>query len=76
MSGSEDFSDIPNALNAPYTYWALGGIDPDSQKADSAGRTAQDAPVNHSPTFAPAVQPTLDTGTETLVVAALAWLVR
>jgi hippurate hydrolase len=35
---------------------------------------AQDVPVNHSAGFAPAVQPTLDTGTEALVVAALAWL--
>ena len=39
-----------------------------------AGRIAQDIPVNHSPNFAPVIQPTLDTGTEALVVAALAWL--
>lgn len=74
-SASEDFSDIPNALGAPYTYWGIGGIDPDTYRAAvDAGRIAQDIPVNHSPTFAPVVQPTLDTGTETLVVAALAWL--
>jgi hippurate hydrolase len=30
--------------------------------------------VNHSPFFAPALQPTLDTGTSAMVVAALAWL--
>jgi hippurate hydrolase len=30
--------------------------------------------VNHSATFAPVIQSTLDTGTEALVVAALAWL--
>ena len=35
---------------------------------------SQDIPVNHSATFAPVVQPTLDTGTAALVVAALAWL--
>jgi hippurate hydrolase len=34
----------------------------------------QDIPVNHSAGFAPIVQPTLDTGTQALVVAALAWL--
>ncbi len=74
-SASEDFSDIPNALSAPYTYWGIGGIDPDTYRAAAdAGRVAQDIPVNHSPTFAPVLQPTLDTGTETLVVAALAWL--
>jgi hypothetical protein len=31
-------------------------------------------PVNHSAAFAPVVQPTLDTGTQALVVAALTWL--
>jgi hippurate hydrolase len=35
---------------------------------------AQDIPVNHSPAFAPILQPTLDTGTQALVVAALGWL--
>ena len=34
----------------------------------------QDIPVNHHPGFAPVIQPTLDTGTQALVVAALAWL--
>jgi hypothetical protein len=29
---------------------------------------------NHSPTFAPVIQPTLDTGTQALAAAALAWL--
>jgi amidohydrolase len=75
QSASEDFSDIPVALNAPYTYWGLGGIDPDIyHTAEEAGRVAQDIPVNHSPYFAPVIQPTLDTGTQALVVAALAYL--
>jgi hippurate hydrolase len=30
--------------------------------------------VNHSAQFAPVVQPTLDAGTQALVVASLAWL--
>ncbi len=76
QSASEDFSDIPNALGVPYTYWGgIGGIDEQQyRKAADAGRVAQDIPVNHSPTFAPVIQPTLDTGTQALVVAALAWL--
>jgi amidohydrolase len=74
-SASEDFSDIPTALGVPYTYWFVGGIDPDTYEAAArAGRVAQDIPVNHSAAFAPVVQPTLDTGTQALVVAALAWL--
>ena len=72
---SEDFSDIPDALGAPYSYWGLGCIDPDIyEKAKAAGRIAQDIPVNHSALFAPVIQPTLDTGTKALVAASLAWL--
>lgn len=75
VSGSEDFSDIPRALGVPYTYWMFGGIDAAQfTRAAEAGRINQDIPVNHSPTFGPVIQPTLDTGTEALVVAALSWL--
>lgn len=75
QTASEDFSDIPAALGAPYTYWGFGGTDPDVYRhADLAGRVSEDVPVNHSATFAPVIQPTLDTGTEALVVAALEWL--
>ncbi|MGB8407272.1 MAG: amidohydrolase [Mycobacterium sp.] len=75
LTGSEDFGDIPKALGVPSTYWGFGGIDADTfVKAAEAGRISQDIPVNHSPTFGPVIQPTLDTGTEALVVAALAWL--
>jgi hypothetical protein len=50
----------------------IGGIDTDAyQRAKEAGRVARDIPVNHSATFAPVLQPTLDTGTQALVVAAL-----
>jgi hippurate hydrolase len=75
QTASEDFSDIPNALGTPYTYWRLGCTDPEIyRKAADAGRINQDIPVNHSPGFAPVIRPTLETGTQALVVAALAWL--
>jgi hippurate hydrolase len=75
QSASEDFSDIPNALSVPYTYWGIGGVDPDTyRRAAEAGRVSEDIPVNHSPAFAPVIQPTLDTGTQAMVSAALAWL--
>jgi amidohydrolase len=74
QSASEDFSDIPRAFGAPYTYWGIGGIDPDLYRAaQEAGRVSEDIPVNHSAGFAPVLQPTLDTGTQALVVAILAW---
>jgi hippurate hydrolase len=75
QSASEDFSDIPVALGAPYTYWGIGGIDAaEYQSAVERGRAEQVIPVNHSSRFAPVIQPTLQTGTQALVVAALAWL--
>jgi hippurate hydrolase len=75
QTASEDFSEVPAALGVPYTYWGLGGIDVETyREAEAAGRTSQDIPVNHSPAFAPVAQPTLDAGTQALVVAALAWL--
>jgi hippurate hydrolase len=75
QTASEDFSDVPRAAGIPYTYWAIGGTDPDAYRAaEQAGRVQDDVPVNHSPKFLPALQPTLRTGTEALVAAALAWL--
>jgi len=75
QSASEDFSDIPRALGVPYSYWCIGGIDADTyHRAERVGRVARDIPVNHAANFAPVLQPTLDTGTQALIVAALAWL--
>jgi hippurate hydrolase len=75
LSASEDFSRIPDAFGVPYTYWAVGGIDAEQwQQAESAGTLATDIPGNHSPRFAPVIEPTLQTGTAAIVVAALAWL--
>jgi hippurate hydrolase len=75
QSASEDFSVIPDALGVPYTYWALGGTDAAAwHKAKTAGTLASDIPGNHSPKFAPVIEPTLETGTAAIVVATLAWL--
>jgi len=75
QTASEDFSDVPNALGTPYTYWGVGCIDAEIyRRAEEAGRVGQDVPVNHAPNFAPVIQPTCDTGTQALVVAAMSWL--
>ncbi|MEU1529771.1 amidohydrolase [Streptomyces fagopyri] len=77
QSASEDFSRIPDAFGTPYTYWALGCVDPDTyQAARRRGTVTQEIPVNHSPRFAPVLQPTLDTGVQTLVTAALTRLAK
>jgi metal-dependent amidase/aminoacylase/carboxypeptidase family protein len=75
QSASEDFSEIPDSLAIPYTYWGLGGTDPALYaQAAAAGTVSADIPANHSPHFAPVIHPTLQTGTTAAVVAALAWL--
>ncbi|MGO4230024.1 M20 family metallopeptidase [Arthrobacter sp. YAF34] len=75
QTASEDFSDIPRTGNIPYTYWGIGGTDPQTYRAAVRdGRVLEDVPANHSPMFLPVLQPTLQTGTEALVTAALAWL--
>ena len=75
LTASEDFSGIPDAFGTPYTYWGVGCTDPQKyQQALDAGRVEQDIPVNHSQYFAPVIEPTLSTGTQALVVAALTYL--
>jgi amidohydrolase len=71
---SEDFSKIPDAVGAPYCFWAIGFTDRDAYLAAEKDGRLDDLPTNHSPKFLPPPQPTLRTGTEALITAALAWL--
>lgn len=71
---SEDFGSFGTEWHAPSVFWFVGSTDPDVfAKAKEAGRL-NDIPVNHSPSFAPVIHPTLETGVETLIVATRAWL--
>jgi amidohydrolase len=71
---SEDFGSFGTEWHVPSVFWFVGGTDPDVYaKAKDAGRL-NELPVNHSPQFAPIIHPTLQTGVESLVVAAQAWL--
>ncbi|MFH8505235.1 amidohydrolase [Streptomyces flaveolus] len=75
QTASEDMSEIPGAFGVPYTYWGIGGTAPELYAAaERRGAVQQEVPHNHSPAFAPVLQPTLDTGVRALTVAALAWL--
>ena len=62
------------AVGIPYTYWAIGGTDPQTYRTAEKNGHLDDLPGNHSPKFLPPLQPTLRTGTEALTAAALAWL--
>ena len=74
-TASEDFSRIPDAFGIPYTYWFVGSVNPEKyRRAVEQGTVSQDIPANHSPFFAPEIDPTLEIGIQTQVVAALAYL--
>ncbi len=72
VSASEDFGSFGTEWGVPSVFWYVGGTDPDLyRRAQQAGRVAQDVPTNHNPAFAPVLHPTLKTGVQTLIVAAL-----
>jgi hippurate hydrolase len=71
---SEDFGCFGTAWQIPSVFWFVGGADPETYAKAKAAGTLNKLPVNHSPQFAPVIHPTLETGVEALVVAALAWL--
>ncbi|MCF2529607.1 amidohydrolase [Yinghuangia soli] len=74
-TGSEDCGTFATASGAPLCFWFFGGTDREQFAAAlEAGTVARDIPSNHSPLFAPVVQPTLDVGVAAMTVAALAWL--
>jgi amidohydrolase len=74
ISASEDFGSFGSEWQAPSVFWTVGGTDPDTyRKAKEAGRLSE-LPTNHNPRFAPVIHPTLETGVETLLAAACAWL--
>jgi hippurate hydrolase len=74
ISASEDFGSFGSEWHAPSVFWTVGGTDEDTyRKAKEAGRLSE-LPTNHNPRFAPVIHPTLETGVETLVTAACAWL--
>lgn len=72
MSASEDFGTFGQQWNVPSVFWFVGGTDRDVYANAKAAGTMNE--IRSSPFFAPALHPTLETGVETMVVGALAWL--
>ena len=74
-TASEGFSELPKAFGIPYAYWFVGSFDAEKyQAAEEAGTVLTDVPANHSPFFAPELEPTLEIATKAQVVGALAYL--
>jgi hippurate hydrolase len=57
MMGSEDFGLLGTAAGAPSVFWGVAG-------------SRDGAPSNHSPQFAPSVDPTLEAGLAAMITAA------
>ncbi|MCX5382860.1 amidohydrolase [Streptomyces sp. NBC_00083] len=75
VTGSEDVGLFGTDAQVPLCYWLFGGADPAAYGAAfAAGTLDKDIPSNHSPFFAPVVDPTLTTGVTALTAAALGWL--
>ncbi|MDF3284328.1 amidohydrolase [Gordonia sp. N1V] len=78
VTGSEDVGHFAHAADAPCAYWLLGGADPalfaGAGSVEEIAAVVAGLPSNHSPQFAPVIQPTLSHGVSALVAAALAWL--
>ena len=75
LGGSEDFGVLATSVGRPACFWAYGGTPPDVwDAAEAQGRLLDAVPINHSPHFAPAIQPTLKVACDAYAVAALAWL--
>lgn len=53
--GSEDFGALPAAIDVPSVYWFFGGTPQEVIESD------EPTPANHSPLFAPVLEPTLTT---------------
>lgn len=79
VTGSEDVGLFAIEAGAPCAYWLLGGADPvlfrDLTTMPELMQMVASQPSNHSPFFAPVIEPTLAIGVDALVAAAKQWLV-
>ena len=73
-AASEDFSVFGRTWDVPYVFWFVGGTDPATYEAARREGTVRQIPSNHSPRFAPVLDPTLKTGLQAMLTAASPWL--
>lgn len=71
---SEDFSTFGRAWKVPYVFWFVGGTDAQTYIKAKEEKKLNEIPSNHSPKFAPTLDPTLKTGLQAMLTAASVWL--
>lgn len=64
LMGSEDFGLLAESIGVPSVFWFFGGHTEETLAAEPV-------PMNHSPFFAPAMEPTLSTGVQAALAAIL-----
>ena len=75
VTGSKDVGVLATAAGHRACSGCSAATDPATfAAANAAGTMARDIPSNHSPQFAPLIQPTLGTGMAALVIAARTWM--
>ena len=74
VSASEDIGVFGEAAGVPTVFWFWGGLEHQTALAALRDGRIDSLPGNHSPQFAPVIEPTLSTGIQALTVAALTWL--
>ncbi|MBD0861879.1 amidohydrolase [Gordonia sp. zg691] len=81
-AGSEDVGILATSSGAPLSYWLLGGADPTLFTTLGTGPAQSiltdpallSIPSNHSPHYAPVIDPTLTIGVRALILAVRTWL--
>ncbi|KAL4900661.1 hypothetical protein BDW74DRAFT_91689 [Aspergillus multicolor] len=73
-AASEDFSILATAVGAPYVMWNFGGVDESIWDEAVQKGKVDELPGNHSPFFAPVVEPTIVTAIDAMAVGALTFL--
>jgi hippurate hydrolase len=78
VTGSEDVGLLASGSGAPCVFWLLGGADPACfagvAGAEDMAAVVAEQPSNHSPFYAPVIEPTLRVGVAALISAAHTWL--
>lgn len=78
VTASEDVGMLAQAAGVPCVFWYFGGADPApfaaAKSAEELLEVMRGVPSNHSPHFAPVIDPTLAFGVEALLTATRAWL--
>jgi hippurate hydrolase len=78
VTGSEDVGVFALTADVPCVFWILGGADPALFAGASTAKelltVMAGVPSNHSPQYAPVIEPTLAVGVAALVAAAKEWL--